>query len=342
MMKNNRFLKSLWPVILLCYMQTAYSASTPQWVNEASETYPHEEFVSATGSASQPELAKDRALANLMKVFELKIREDSTTRSDTQVDIKDEKENVKKSSRLQQQISIRTDKVIDGARIAETWFDDEVLTYHALAVLERKQAGNNIRQEMSRLDDETETELAQSKAQKDPLRVMANLYQAIENQKQRLVLQNMLKVVDLSGRGRTSLFSLADLNGRLETFLADMKMAAATDNDPLGGLEQTLKSAMGNAGFPASNGMPDYTLVIGLDVQDLGKREGWYWLRGKLSLKLIESSSGKIRGRKQWPLKVSALQRTETDSRLMTQVSKALNNDLKTVILSFATGKNEN
>ncbi|MCW9005498.1 MAG: LPP20 family lipoprotein, partial [Gammaproteobacteria bacterium] len=233
-------------------MQSAYSASTPQWVNEESETYPHEEFVSATGSASQAELAKDRALANLMKVFELKIREDSTIRSDTQVNINDQKESVKKSSRLQQQISIQTDKVIDGARIAETWFDDEVLTYHALAVLERKQAGNNIRQEMSRLDDETETELAQSKAQKDSLRVMANLYQALENQKQRLTLQNMLKVVDLNGSGRTSLFSLADLNGRLETFLGDMKIATATDNDPLGGLEQALKSAMGNAGFPAS------------------------------------------------------------------------------------------
>jgi len=151
----------------------------------------------------------------------------------------------------------------------------------------------------------------------------------------------MLKVVDLSGSGRRSLFSLAELSGRLDSFLQTMKIATATDNDPVGGLEQALKSAMGNAGFPAANAMPDYTLVIALDVKDLGKREGWYWLRGKLSLKLIESSSGKIRGHKQWPLKVSALQRTETDSRLMTQVTKILNKDLKAVVLSFATGTDD-
>ena len=93
-----------------------------------------------------------------MKVFELKIREESVSRSDTQVNVKEGEESYTKSSRLQQQISVRTDKVIDGARIAETWYDEEVLTYHALAVVDRKQAGNNIRQEMSRLDDETETE----------------------------------------------------------------------------------------------------------------------------------------------------------------------------------------
>ena len=337
-MKNKSFLKSVWTVGLLCFFQGAYSASQPEWINAESEVYPHEKFVTATGSASQSELAKDRALANLMKVFELKIREESVSRSDTQVDFKDGEESYTKSNRVQQQISVQTDKVIDGARIAGTWYDEEVLNYHALAVLDRKQAGNNIRQEMSRLDDETETELKQSRTQKDPLRVMANLYQALQNQKQRLALQKILKVVDLSGQGRAVLYSQAELSGRLDSFLQQMKVATATDNDPVGGLEQALKSAMGNAGFPAANAMPDYTLVIGLDVKDLGKREGWYWLRGKLSLKLIESSSGKIRGRKQWPLKISALQRTETDTRLMTQISKALNNDLKAVILSFATG----
>ena len=340
-MRNKLLLKSVWAAGLLCFVQGACSASQPEWINAESETYLHENFVTATGSASQSELAKDRALANLMKVFELKIREQSVTRSDTQVNVKDGEEHYTKSNRVQQQISVQTDKVIDGARIAETWYDEDVLIYHALAVVDRKQAANNIRQEMSRLDDETETELEQSSAQKDPLRVMANLHQALQHQKQRLALQKMLKVVDLNGSGRRSLFSLAELSGRLDSFLQAMKIATATDNDPVGGLEQALKSAMGNAGFPAANAMPDYTLVIALDVKDLGNREGWYWLRGKLSLKLIESSSGKVRGRKQWPLKISALQRTETDTRLMTQISKALNNDLKAVILSFATGMDE-
>ncbi|MDH5473205.1 MAG: LPP20 family lipoprotein [Gammaproteobacteria bacterium] len=340
-MKNNIFLKSVWIAGLLFISQMVYSDSRPGWIDAEPENYPHEKYISATGSASKPELAKDRALANLVKIFELKIHEQSTTRSDTQVNVKDGEERVTKSDRLEQQISVHTDKVIDGARIAATWLDEDVFTYHALAVLDRKQAGNNIRQEMSRLDDETEIELAQSKAQTNALRKMVNQEKALQYQKQRLGLQKMLKVIDLSGQGRSSLWRLAELDNQLDTALLALQVSAMIDNDPIGGLDQALESAMGNAGFPAMKGSGDYALVASLDVQDLGKREGWYWLRGKLTLKLVESSSGKVIGRQQWPLKVSALQRNETDARLMTQVSKTLNNNLKAVILSFATGKQE-
>ena len=137
MMKKHFFLKSVWMLVLLAIAQTACSSSRPNWVDVESETYPHEKFVTATGSASKPELAKDRALANLVKVFELKIQEQSTTRSDTQVNVKNGDEDFITSNRLQQQISVHTDKVIEGARIVENWLDDDVLTYHALAVLER-------------------------------------------------------------------------------------------------------------------------------------------------------------------------------------------------------------
>ncbi|MDH5765846.1 MAG: LPP20 family lipoprotein [Gammaproteobacteria bacterium] len=336
MMKQTIFLKSVTVFGLL--LVTANVNARPDWIDKEPVNYPHQQFVTATGSASKLELAKDRALANLVKVFELKIQEESIARSDTQVNVKDGEETVSKADRLERQISVQTDKVIDGARVVETWQDEEVFTYHALAILDRTQAGNNIRQEMSRLDDETETELDQVKKLTDPLQVMTGLNRALVNQQQRLSLQKMLKVIDLKGMGRSSLWSQAELNNQLEEALLNLKIGAVADKDPIGGLEKTLKAAMGNAGMPAVKGMGDYTLVVSLDVQDLGKREGWYWLRGKLSLKMVQVSSGQIRGEKQWPLKSSALERRETDDRLMSRVSKTLNKELKTVILSFATG----
>ena len=96
---------------------------------------------------------------------------------------------------------------------------------------------------------------------------------------------------------------------------------------------------MGNSGFPSVNGSASYTLVANLDVQDLGFRQGWYWLRGKLSVKMVEAN-GKIRGRKQWALKVSALQHNDAESRLMSQVSKELNAGIRPAVLEFATGVN--
>jgi LPP20 lipoprotein len=319
--------------------QTAIAKSKPDWINGDAGFYPSHQYLTATGSASKAELAKDRALGNLAKILELQIREDSNTVSDTKVSVKNGKEDVSKNIRLAQQINIRTDKVVQGARIAEMYQDKAVFTYHALAVLDRKHAGTNIRTEMNRLDQETESELSRSKSKKDTLLSMAALNRAMILQLERQTLQNTLKVIDTSGKGRPAKWNMAELRGQLENTLQSLRIATAVDNDPIGRLSQTLKSAMGNTGFPAANGSANFTIVASLDVQDLGFRQGWYWLRGKLSIKLVEAD-GKIRGRKQWPLKVSALQRNDSESRLMTQISKKLNAELKPAMIEFATGVN--
>ncbi len=324
---------------LACTATVGAAGPKPDWIEGDAGFYPNNQYLVASGSASSAELAKDRALANLVKIFELHIRENTTTQSDTKVNVKDGQESYTKQHRLAQQINVRTDKVVQGARIAETWLDKSVLTYHALAVLDRKQAGNNIRSEMKRLDDETQVELDRSRGQNDSLMAMAAMNKAVGLQQERETLQRTLKVIDLSGQGSPSQWNMADLRGKLEASLQSLHISTAVDEDPIGRLEQAMKSAMGNAGFPAATNASHFTLVGSLDVQDLGMREGWYWLRGKLSVKLIDGS-GKIRGREQWPLKVSALQRNDAESRLMSQVSKKLNQELKPAIISFATGVN--
>ena len=159
------------PIILLTGLlgctQTVAAASKPEWIEGEAKMYPNEQYLVASGSASTPELAKDRALGNLAKIFETQIRESTTTQSDTKVQVKDGNENYSKDIRLAQQINIHTDKVIQGARIAESWLDKAVQTHYALAVLDRSQAGNNMRDEMRRLDDETSAELNRSAAQSD-------------------------------------------------------------------------------------------------------------------------------------------------------------------------------
>ncbi|MDQ1362313.1 MAG: hypothetical protein QG652_173 [Pseudomonadota bacterium] len=324
---------------LLCFMQNVSAASKPDWVEGDAGMYPNEQYLVASGSASNPELAKDRALGNLVKIFETHIRESTTTQSDTKVQVKDGKESYTKDQRLAQQINIHTDKVVQGARIAETWLDTSVQMHYALAVLDRAQAGNNMRDEMRRLDDETSAELARSDAQSDVLLSMSALNQAVQLQREREALQKTLKVIDLSGKGSPAKWNMADLRGKLESRLQSLRIATSVGTDSYGKLDQILRSAMGNAGFPSAGNDAAFTLVADLETQDLGLREGWYWLRGKLSIKLVEPN-GKIRGRKEWPLKVSALQRNDAESRIMTQVAQKLNQELKPAMLSFATSAN--
>jgi hypothetical protein len=319
-----------------CLPAMIVNADQPDWVNSESSSYPNSKFVTASGSASKAELAKDRALANLTKVFELHIRESSTTKQEVQSLKQGGTESVQTSQSLSQHINIQTDKIIDGARVAEQWKNSADLTYYALAVLDRSQAGNNVRGEIGRLDEETAFELKQVKTKHDSLQQVAAYQRVLSLQTERDTLQKTLRVIDLSGRGIASQWNRADLISRLEVSLNALKMRPKVLDDVVGGMDKLLKGAMANAGFPESSAMSGvYTLSSGLKVQSPVNREGWYWLRGTLTVRLT-SPDGNVRGNETWPLKVSASNAGQLNARMKAAVEKKLNQELKSTVLGFA------
>lgn len=309
----------------------------PDWINGDSFDYPHSAYIVGKGSASSRDVAKNRALANLSKTFELKIQSESTTLSDTQSKVVNGRESYTKDTRLTQNITIETDKVLEGARVAETWLDKSVQEHHALAVLERSQAGRNIRQQIRELDQSTSSELSRAKSASDKLLAMAAMNQAFNHQLQRQTLQKTLKVIDLKGVGKPSQWNLADLRGDLENQLLSLKIASEVDSSEIDKLQRLLRGAMSKAGFPAVTGAADYKMVASSTLTDVGMRSGWYWVRGKVTVKLVEAASGKVRGTHTWSFKSSANSKDVAVSRLVTKADKAMKSDMKQLVLDFAT-----
>lgn len=329
----------LFSCVLFCFVflsSCVNARDKPAWVESEAERYPNNLYISSTGSASDAELAKDRALANLSKVFEARIDETSTTKSDTYVSLHNMKETIAKKNKLSQLIRVTTDNVIKGAQIVESWKDDELAMFYALAVLDRKQAKNNILDEINRLDEETNVEIENIKFQNDTLLKIAGLDKLVSLQQNRLSLHNMLKIINLHGRGYPSEWQLSDFKTQLENELTLLKISAVVDGDSISTeLTKILKSSMANSGFPAID-ESDYTLTLRLSVNDLGFQQGWYWKRAKLIIELAKSS-GQIIEQKEWSLKVSALQKEDAQSRLMTQISNKLNADLRSLIIGAAS-----
>lgn len=313
------------------------SGKQPAWVTTESFDYQHKDYIVGKGSASNLETAKNRALANLSKTFELKIQEESKTVLDVQSKIINGKENYSKDTRLSQNITIETDKVLEGARVAETWFNKPVLEYHALAVLKRSQAGRNIRQQIDELDQSTQSELTRAKSGNDKLLAMAAMNQAYSLQLQRQTLQKTLKVIDLKGVGKPAKWNLADLRGDLENQLLALKISGNVSSTEIKQLGRLLKGSMSRAGFPAVNGKADFVLEASSTLTDVGRRAGWYWVRGKITVKLVERNSRKVRGTHTWSFKSSADSKSVAVSRLVTKADKAMKADMKNVILEFAT-----
>lgn len=324
-------------LVTACMQSTAVMSTgdAPEWVRSEPDMYPNFKYLSATGSASKAEQAKARALSNLAKIFEVQIREVSTTSQDTNSSKKDGVETVESSARIASTVNLKTDKMVQGARIAEQWQSSTDLTYHALAVLDRTQAGNNIRSEMKRLDEETQHALDQQKNRSDALLKISDLHKANALQQDRQTLQKTLKIIDVKGKGSPALWSLAELNERLQQALRSLPLQTVVKTDDIGGLSAIVQGAASKAGFNV--GGSGYQLAASLETQEPIDQGDWHWLRATLKIELIAQDGVTVIGYKSWPLKVSASSRSQLDARMLKEADKKLKQELLNSVLVFAT-----
>ncbi len=323
-------------LITACMQSTSVlsTSDSPDWVQGEPDMYPNFKYLSATGSASKAEQAKARALSNLAKIFEVQIREVSTTTSDVQTNEEDNIETVQKSNRIASSVNLKTDKMVRGARIAEQWQSSADLTYHALAVLDRSKAGNNIRGEMDRLDEETQFSLNQQKSRNDPLLKIADLYKANTLQNDRQALQKTLKIIDVNGKGKPAKWNAAELGEQMQQALRALPLQTTVKRDDIGGLNNIVQGAAAKAGFDvASSG---YQLASSLNAQSPIKKDDWYWLRSTLKIELLAKDGVTVIGYQSWPLKVSAGSQAQLNARMLKAVDKKLKDELLNSVLEFA------
>ena len=297
--------------------------------------YPNFAYLSATGSASTAEQAKARALSNLAKIFEVQIREVSTTSQDTQSSKADGVETVESKARIASTVNLKTDKMVQGARIAEQWQSSVDLTYHALAVLDRAQAGNNIRSEMKRLDEETQFAMDQLSKRNDTLLKISDLQKANSLQQDRATLQKTLKIIDLKGNGSAARWNLAELHEQLQQALRSLPLQTVVKVDDIGGLSEILQSAASSAGFNVSSA--GYQLAASLEAQDPIKKDGWHWLRAVLKIELIAEDGVTVIGYQSWPLKVSAGSTSQLAARMVKAADTKLKQELLSSVLEFVS-----
>ena len=328
-------------LITACMQSTAVisTGDAPEWLQGEPDMYPNFKYLSATGSASKSEQAKARALSNLAKIFEVQIKEVSTTSQDIESRKKDGLETVEQRARIASTVNLKTDKMVQGARISEQWQNSTDLTYHALAILDRNQAGNNIRGEMRRLDEETQYALDQQVNRNDALLKISDLHKANTLQHDRQTLQKTLKIIDVKGKGATSKWNLAELNEQLQQALRALPLRTTVKVDDIGGLNNILQGAASREGFSVSDniGSPGYQLAASLEAQQPIIKDDWHWLRATLKIELIGQDGITVIGYKSWPLKVSASNASQLQPRMLKAVDKNLKQELLNSLLEFAT-----
>jgi hypothetical protein len=327
--------------VLLAANGCASQPPMPDWVNGTSKQYQSEQYLIGRGQAATPEEAKDRARADLAKIFEVAVAVDSediqTYSQKSDAKTVDKKAAGDYSAQASRRIVTRTDQIIQGIQIVELWQDPSTKAYFALAVLPRLQAGTGLRQEIERLDAATRKYLEQARASSDILAKIGAANQALEAQIERAAYQKSLRVVDPTGRGTESEWNTAKLNADLTDLLKRVRVAARMAPDAPPGLSVVVNGALAAAGFLIESGeKPDYILHAKLPLEDLGLQQGWYWQRGVLEITLTEVATSRVRGSKRWDIKVSAQQQETTRQRALDQAGAVLKKELRVTLVGFS------
>jgi hypothetical protein len=315
----------------------ASQPTVPDWIAGDSAKYKSEQYLIGRGQSVKLEEAKDRARADIAKVFQVAVVVSSE-------DIQRSKSNSSGTLQYEQQasrqISTRTDQIISGIQIAELWLDPANGNYHVLAVLPRLQTATSLRQQIGELDAATRNFIEQSHKDNDPFMKIAAASHALEVQLEREALQKNLQVVDVTGRGVEPLWNSAKLKSDLVELLKRVSIAPRVEADSPVGLKDMVAGALAQAGFILDTGdHPEFILQAKMNLTDLGLKDGWYWQRGALEVTLSETANNRVRGTMHWSIRGNAPNKATAIRRAMDQADAVLKRELGTSIINMAVAR---
>ncbi|MDX1823848.1 MAG: LPP20 family lipoprotein, partial [Thiohalomonadales bacterium] len=264
---------------------TSSGPKQPDWINAASKNYPANAYLLGRGQSDNRALAQDRARADLSKIFQLRVTEESEDVVKFENQSLADESSATTSASASRHITTETDQIVEGIRIAELWQDPANNQFHALAVLDRNQASNDLRQAIQNQDTATEHEITFARQQGNLFRQLAHAGQAVEIQTSRYENQRVLKVIDPTGIGVPPIYNLASLRADRDSLLQRVHIELRLLNDPIGGVEAILQGALAQAGFQHISGNnADYRLEADLLLDGFPDDKGWFWYRGSLQI----------------------------------------------------------
>lgn len=286
----------------------------PTWIDNANQLYPEKSYLTAVGEASTRNLAGKNALANLTEIFSVTVNAESKSLTESVKQQSAVGVTMQSSSSFNRQVETNSEHVIEGVEIKESWLSPQG-RYYALAVLDKLKATTNLRETISRLDQQSADKIDYSLNKAPNVITSINaLREARDIQMSRQMANTQLKYI--SGIGMGSDLSSEKIEQLITEKLAALKVTVdASDEQTKSAIESGL-SAMGIK-------LVDNSSLLVKAVLDTGEAEqinGWYWLRGSYELSLLEDQ--KVISRKRWPIKVSAQQQSMLATRLQDKLSQ--------------------
>lgn len=293
----------------------------PAWLDGMDANYPANVYLTASGQAQTSSVADNRALANLAKIFEVSIADESIDFSEATISQSNVSgstvRQVDNKQTLSRFVNTQAQQVLQGTSIVERWQDPVTGQQSSLAVMKKAPAAALFMQSVRAADEQTSAAVKYAEQQApNPLLALSSLESARQRQITRLNDNNNLRVV--TGNDVNVEYSVETLTQMIKSRLAALSFStSATDEQAL----LSLQSAASDVGVQLTD-ESQYKLVLTLDKGTPEQRQAWYWLRGNVVLNVMDGNNSISSQR--WPFKISAQSEQLLEQRLAVKLTAEL------------------
>jgi hypothetical protein len=313
------------------------------WVDGKSISYPENQYLVGVGYGNTRETAERNSYAAISKIFSANITsisKDSEIYSQVQSKGRNE---TKDEINIEQFIEITTKRVLENVTIAETWFDNKEKVYYVLAVIDREKAGNSLKEQISSIDSQIEEMIKKSRKASDKIQKIRDLKGAIKGLIQREACNANLRVINLSGKGIDSPFSLAGVDNELTYFLRnDFSIGIEVAGEKGGSVEVAIIEGLNKQGlFIVKKGQSEDLIVKGeIEFNEAYIHNPMFkFVRWVANFQLIDKNTDRVIGSINRSGREGHLTITEAKERALKTMQEDIVSEVSKKLTEFIYGK---
>ncbi|WP_455375782.1 hypothetical protein, partial [Kaarinaea lacus] len=228
------------------------------------------------------------------------------------------------------------DYLLKHVRVSEVWQDPATRAHHVLSTVDRVKVGEELLNEVYRLDEQVERILKKANEEKDILQRIAYANMAIEKQAQREKLQAVVKIVKPIASVASTSWDRQKIDEQISHWLSDIKILPIAQHKEFN-LLSSVKDGVTSAGMTVHFGArPDYILKETFNQGQIKWKDGVYSVEGTLQLELLDGEmKGQVRGDASWPIEVSTLERDQIPGEIAEAIKQAHQKKLRSTLLTI-------
>lgn len=305
----------------------------PDWVHGESIQYPSAQYLTGVGYDSDRKTAEDKARAEIAKIFMSRIDQQTKSYEEYLQTTSKGKSRTEEALSIEEITKVSTQKVLSGVRVAKVYQESAPDSlFYALAVLDRDQSAEILKDKVNDLDREVERLVSRAAAERDMLAKIKLLTQSLEKFVLREAHDAELRIVSRSGRGITSPVRFTQIKSELESILfRDFLIGVSVTGSRAGEIRDALLQGLNQQGFSISDNLSNAQVIVRGTVEieplDRGPSE-WKYVQWRTHFDMIDKKGGAVFGSVDKAGREGHLNIPQAENRAVRKMREALTTEI--------------